>query len=101
VRPGHRRATRTPVILVHGTGSTPEESFSFGYQAALPKLGIPVCTVRLPERGTVDQQRSIQYVVYAIREVTRRAGRKVSLLGTARARSLRPTRRSSGRTWCR
>ena len=74
-------ATRTPVILVHGTGSTPEESFAFGYQAALPKLGIPVCTVRLPERGTVDQQRSIQYVVYAIREVHRRAGRRVSLIG--------------------
>jgi pimeloyl-ACP methyl ester carboxylesterase len=69
------------VILVHGTGSTPEESFPFGYQAALPKLGIPVCTVRLPERGTVDQQRSIQYVVFAVREVHRRAGRKVSLLG--------------------
>ena len=74
-------ATRTPVVLVHGTGSTPEESFAFGYQEALPKLGIPVCTVRLPERGTVDQQRSIQYVVFAIREVNRRAGRRVSLLG--------------------
>lgn len=79
--PGVDGATRTPVILVHGTGSTPEESFAFGYQAALPKLGIPVCTVRLPERATVDLQRSIQYVVHAIREVNRRAGRKVSLLG--------------------
>jgi len=74
-------AARTPVILVHGTGSTPEESFSFGYQAALPKQGIPVCTVRLPERATVDLQRSIQYVVHAIREVARRSGRRVSLVG--------------------
>lgn len=69
------------VILVHGTGSSPEESFSFGYVHALRPLGFPVCTVRLPEHGLVDMQRSMQYVVHAIREVARRSGRKVSLVG--------------------
>jgi len=76
-----RRAERPPVLLVHGTGSSPDESFSFGYEPALAALGFPVCTVRLPENGLVDMQRSIQYVVYAIREVAQISQRKVSLIG--------------------
>jgi pimeloyl-ACP methyl ester carboxylesterase len=77
-----------PVILVHGTGSSPEDSFSFGYERVLPKLGFAACTVRLPGRGLVDQQRSIQYVVYAIREVARRAGTRVSLVGHSQGATL-------------
>jgi hypothetical protein len=76
-----RGAAQPPVILVHGTGSSPEESFSFGYAHALPSLGFPVCTVRLPAHGLVDMQRSFEYVVHAIREVARRSGRRVSLVG--------------------
>ncbi len=60
MRAGRRRAAQTPVILLHGTGSTPEESFDAGYAAALPKLGFPVCTVRFPERALVDLQRSMR-----------------------------------------
>jgi hypothetical protein len=76
-----RGAAQPPVILVHGTGSSPEESFSFGYANALALLGFPVCTVRLPAHGLVDMQRSFEYVVHAIREVARRSGRRVSLVG--------------------
>jgi triacylglycerol lipase len=72
-------AARTPVILVHGTGSSPEDSFSSGYVPALRRRGFPVCTVRLPEHGLADMQRSIQYVVHAVRDVARRSGRHVSL----------------------
>jgi len=74
-------AGKPAVLLVHGTGSSPEESYSFGYTHALRALGFPVCTVQLPGYGVVDMQRSIQYVVYATREVARRSGRKVSLIG--------------------
>lgn len=74
-------AARTPVILLHGTGSTPEESFADGYAEALPKLGFPVCTVRFPERATADLQRAMQYAVFAVREVARRSGRRVSVVG--------------------
>jgi triacylglycerol lipase len=74
-------AARTPVILVHGAGSSPEESFSSGYVPALRRLGFPVCTVRLPEHGLADMQRSIQYVVHAVRDVAQRSGRQVSLVG--------------------
>jgi pimeloyl-ACP methyl ester carboxylesterase len=76
-----RGAARPAVVLVHGTGSSPKESYSFGYEHALQRRGFPVCTVRLPAHGLVDMQRSMQYVVHAIREVHRRSGRKVSLVG--------------------
>jgi pimeloyl-ACP methyl ester carboxylesterase len=76
-----RGAALPAVILVHGTGSSPKESFSFGYAYVLRRLGFAVCTVRLPDHGVVDLQRSIQYVVHAIRTVARRSGRKVSLIG--------------------
>ena len=76
-----RAGGRAPVLLVPGTGSSLEESFGFGYTHVLPKLGFALCTVRLPGIGLVDMQRSYEYVVYAIREVARRSGREVSLIG--------------------
>lgn len=74
-------ARRTPVILVHGTGATPEENWAGSYAKALPRVGFPVCTVELPERALVDLQVSVEYVVYAIREVHRISDREVSLVG--------------------
>ncbi|WP_114451629.1 esterase/lipase family protein [Halopolyspora algeriensis] len=74
-------AERTPVILVHGTGATPEENWSGGYVQALPRAGFPVCTVELPERALVDLQVSAEYVVHAIREVYELSGREVGLVG--------------------
>ena len=74
-------ATKTPVLLVHGTWSNPEETFSWGYQRVLPQLGFPTCTVRLPGRALVDHQRSVEYVVHAIRRVAERSGRPIFVLG--------------------
>ena len=79
--PGLDQATGTPVLLVHGTSSTPQESFGFGYARVLPPRGHPVCTVRLPERAWGDIQTTTEYVVYAIRQMAARSGRKVSVLG--------------------
>jgi triacylglycerol lipase len=69
------------VLLVHGTFTTPEESWDPGYFKVLPELGTPACTIDLPGRALEDAQASAEYVVYAIREMARRAGRRVSVIG--------------------
>lgn len=74
-------AGRTPVILVHGTGATPQENWSGGCARALPRVGFPVRTAQLPERALVDLRVSAEYVVHAFREVSRLSGHKVSLVG--------------------
>ena len=74
---------RTPVLLVHGTSLTPEENWSATYQPALSSLRIPWCTVALPDRGTGDIQRNAEYVVHAIREMRRRAGRPIAIVGAS------------------
>jgi triacylglycerol lipase len=79
--PGVARSAVPPVILVHGTTSTPEENFSPGYRQTLPRLGVPACTVRLPGRAMGDLQVSVERLVYAIRKVSALRGGKVSLLG--------------------
>jgi triacylglycerol lipase len=71
----------TPVLLVHGTSSTPSESWSFGYARVLPTLGHPVCTVELPARSWDDIQTSSEYVVYAIRTMAERSGTRISVIG--------------------
>lgn len=75
--------TRTPVLLVHGTSLTPEENWSASYQPALNSLRIPWCTVALPVRATGDIQRNAEYVVFAIREMRRRAGRPIAVVGAS------------------
>ncbi len=66
---------------MHGTGATVEENWSWNYQPALNALGIPWCAVQSPERGQGDIQVNGEYVVYAIREMYRRAGRRISVIG--------------------
>lgn len=74
-------ATRAPVLLFQGTGATAEDNWSWTYQPALDKRGIPWCAVDIPDHATSDIQIAGEYVVAAIREVSRRAGRKVSIIG--------------------
>src|SRR5437588_4830167 len=72
---------RLPVLLVHGTGSTAEESWSHTFAKTLPLDGHDVCTVDLPARALGDIQVSAEYVVAAIHEVSGRAGRKIDVVG--------------------
>jgi len=71
----------TPVLLVHGTGSNPQHNFGWNWEPALDALGIPWCTVALPGNGMLDIQDAGEYVVYAIRMMYARAGRKISIMG--------------------
>lgn len=77
------RADNPVVLLVHGTSLTDEENWSWNYAKALPAAGFDVCTVLLPERSLEDIQPASEYVVYGIREIARRSGRKVSLVGVS------------------
>jgi len=79
-----------PVLLVHGTGVTASQNWSWGYQPQLARRGHGTCTVDLPDRGFGDVQRSIEYVVAAIREVHRRAGRPIAVVGHSQGAILPP-----------
>ena len=78
---GVDNAARAPVLLVHGTGATVRENWSWNYQPAFDSLDIPWCAVQMPERGDGDIQVNAEYVLYAIRDMHRRAGRKISIVG--------------------
>lgn len=88
LRCGASLAGRQAVLLVHGTGVTPEENWSWGFEADLPARarpgGLPpfgVCTVQLPNRALNDIQESTEYVVHAVRRMYEMSGRRVHLLG--------------------
>jgi triacylglycerol lipase len=75
VHPSHE-----PVLLVHGTGATAQENWSWNYGIMLPSKGYDVCTVDLPQRALGDIQISSEYVVWAIRKMSAASGRKVDIL---------------------
>lgn len=74
-------AQRTPVLLLQGTGATAKDNWSWTYEPAFDKLGIPWCALDLPQHATGDIQIAGQYVVQALRTMAERAGRKVSIVG--------------------
>lgn len=78
---GVTHAKRAPVLLVPGSGSTPAEEFSWNYEPALTKAGIPWCAVTLPESANGDIQIAGEYMVSSIRTMYARAGRRISIIG--------------------
>ncbi|PTL60676.1 esterase/lipase family protein [Paraconexibacter algicola] len=79
--PGVTGATRTPVLLLQGTGATAKDNWSWTYQPAFDALGVPWCALDLPEHATADIQQAGEYVVHALRTMAARAGRRVSIVG--------------------
>lgn len=72
---------REPVLLVHGTSSTDDESWGWSYTPALRGDGYDVCGVTLPNRAMGDIQLSTEYVVRAIDKINAVTGRKVDVIG--------------------
>src|SRR5438270_3664944 len=78
--PAHLRSRREPVLLVHGTGLTPEESWSWNYAKLLPAAGYDVCTVALPNRAMTDIQVSAEYVAFAVDAIAAKARHRVTVI---------------------
>jgi hypothetical protein len=74
-------ASHTPVLLVPGTGGDPPQNYGWSWEPGLNKLGIPWCTVTLPDHTQGDIQIAGEYVVNAIRTMYARAGRKIAIIG--------------------
>jgi triacylglycerol esterase/lipase EstA (alpha/beta hydrolase family) len=70
-----------PVLLVHGTGLTPAQSWDWNYGEVLPKLGYPTCTVALPQSALGDIQVASEYVVYAIDTMAQEWNSQVDVIG--------------------
>lgn len=76
-----RTGRRPTVVLVHGTGTTTEESWSWNFLPRLRNRGYAFCTVDIPNRSWTDVQTNVEFVVHAIREAFRRSHAKVSVIG--------------------
>ena len=85
---GELRAARGVVLLVAGTGSTPEESWSWSYEPALRADGFATCTVRLPEDGLGSFTLAAGHVVAAIRAVSRLADARIAVVGHSQGGAL-------------
>jgi hypothetical protein len=70
-----------PALLVPGTAYSPKSDFSWNWEPALTKLGIPWCVVALPGKGMGDIQTAAEYVVNGIRVMYARAGRRIAIIG--------------------
>lgn len=78
---GAMSGSRQAVLLIHGTGSTPDEAWSWNYENALPAAGYGVCTVTLPNRALGNFTTSAEYAVYAARYAYQHSGHKIAIVG--------------------
>src|SRR5687767_9211820 len=69
-----------PILFSTGTGTNGVEGLSV-VEGALKRLKRPVCYTSFPAFATGDIQIAAEYMVYAIRQVRRRAGRPISIYG--------------------
>ncbi|KAK0312140.1 hypothetical protein LTR91_002494 [Friedmanniomyces endolithicus] len=63
-----------PVLLVHGTGTTGQETWGEGYVPALSANGYTACYVTLPGRAMGDMQVSSEYVAYGLHYISYLSG---------------------------
>jgi len=74
-------AERPPVLLIPGTAVTASENWAPTYLPVLLDRGHGVCTIDLPDYATRDVQANSEFVATAIRTMTARAMRKLSIAG--------------------
>lgn len=74
-------STGDPVLLIPGTGLTPEPNFVWNYERAFTADDRPYCTVELPRSGLEDIQVAAEHVVYALRAMHDESGEDVDVVG--------------------
>ncbi|MEA2146993.1 MAG: hypothetical protein QOG59_2580 [Solirubrobacteraceae bacterium] len=79
--PGVAHAKVEPVLLNPATGVTPVQNYSWNWEPALDKLGIPWCTYTAPHSTLDNIETSGEYLVYAIRTMHALAGRRIAVMG--------------------
>jgi hypothetical protein len=70
-----------PVLLNPATGMTAKENYSWNWEPALRKLGIPWCAYTAPHNALGNIETSGEYLVYAIRTMYRMAHRRIAVMG--------------------
>lgn len=73
-------SSRSPVLLVHGTGGSAAVNWESGLLRVLQQQGYDACTVDLPKNSWGDIQFAAEYVVYSAKQMAQRSGRKVSFV---------------------
>ncbi len=79
--PGVSNAKVEPVLLNPATGVTAQQNFSWNWEPALQKLGIPWCAYTAPHHTLGNIETSGEYLVYAIRTMYRMAHRRIAVMG--------------------
>jgi hypothetical protein len=79
--PSVRDARVEPVLLNPATGVTAEQNYSWNWEPALSRLGIPWCAYTAPNSTLNDIQTSGEYLVYAIRTMYALAHRRIAIMG--------------------
>lgn len=64
-----------------GTSQTTESQYSWNFEPALAQAGIPRCAVSPPAYSMGDIQVAAEYDTYAIRTMSKAAGRKITVIG--------------------
>ena len=76
-----RGLAQDPILLVPGTGLTPQVNFGWNYMRAFDRMGLRWCAVTLPQDATGDIQVAGEYVVSALRTMAKQSGRQVDVVG--------------------
>jgi triacylglycerol esterase/lipase EstA (alpha/beta hydrolase family) len=75
------RSSREPILLVPGTTLTPAVDFGWNYERAFTAQGRPWCAITLPDSAMGDIQVAGEYLVYSVRTMHARSGKKVQIVG--------------------
>ncbi len=83
-------ARRDVVLLIPGTTVDPDQAYSWNWEPALTRRGIPYCAITVPNHTDGDIQVAAEYVVYAVRTIARATHRQVELFGWSQGASTLP-----------